>query len=294
MRPDPEDRSIQDSPPQGLPIVRIVLGLLAIAAIAYGLLGGGDPEPTPAAPEPPLVVTPAVLPEPELPPAPDIPEPAPVLVPESAVVEEEPEEPPEPPEPAATLETSDEELRLRMAQASDSPLLADITATDDLVERGTAAVDTLSRGGMVYKLLPAPPVKGKFAVQQSDGQLLLDPANYQRYDSYAQMIENLDTDALVAAFHRFRPLLEQTYASLGYRAEDFDNTLIRALDRILATPAVEGPIPLVKSEALYKYVNPALEQRGDLEKQLIRIGPQNLARVQRQAQQLRSALLAEE
>lgn len=294
MRPDPEDRSSQDSPSPGLPIVRIVLGVLAIAAIAYGLWSGGEPRPAPSAPEPPLQVTPAVVPPPELPPAPDIPQPAPSVVPESAVVVEEPVEPPEPPEPAATLDTSDEELRLRMAQASDSPLLADITATDDLIERGTAAVDMLSRGGVVYKLLPAPPVKGKFAVVQSDGQLLLDPANYQRYDNYAQMIENLDTGALVAAFHRFRPLLEQTYASLGYRAEDFDNTLIRALDRILAAPVIDGPIPVVKREAFYRYVDPTLEQRGDLEKQLIRIGPQNLARVQRQAQQLRSALLAGE
>lgn len=293
MRPDPQDRSIQDNPPPGLPIVRIVLGLLAIAAIAYGLWGGGEPEPSPAVQEPTLEVTPAVVPVPEPPPAPDIPPPVPTVTPEPAVAEE-PVEPPPPPKPPATLETSDDELRLRMAQASDSSLLADITATDDLVERGTAAVDTLSRGGLLYKLLPATPVKGKFAVEQGDGQLLLDPANYQRYDSYAQMIENLDTDALVAAFHRFRPLLEQTYASLGYRAEDFDNTLIRALDRILATPVVEGAIPVEKSEALYKYVDPALEQRSDLEKQLIRIGPENLARVQRQAQQLRSALLAGE
>ena len=293
MRPDPEDRSIQDSPPPGLPIVRIVLGVLAIAAIAYGLWGGGESKPSPAAPEPTLEVTPSIAPEPEPPPAPDIPQPAPTVAPESAVVEE-PVKPPKPPEPAATLETSDEELRLLMAQASGSPLLADITTTDDLIERGTAAVDTLSRGGMLYKLLPAPPVKGKFAVVQSNGQLQLDPANYPRYDNYAQMIENLDTDILVATFHRFRPLLEETYASLGYRAEDFDNTLIRALDRILATPVVEGPILLVKSEALYKYADPALEQRGDLEKQLIRIGPENLARVQRQAQQLRSALLAGE
>lgn len=293
MRPDSSDRNIETPRPQGLPIGRIIVGLLAIAAIAYGLLGGGEPEPAPVQPAPPTVVTPAIPPEPIPQPAPDIPAPAPVptLQPDSEPAQEEPVVPSVPP---PTLETSDAELRERLAQASSSPLLAAIATTDNLVERGTASIDTLSRGGLLYKLLPIAAPKGKFAVIQSNGQLLLDPANYQRYDGYAQMIESLDTATLAATFHRFRPLLEETYASLGYRAEDFDNTLIRALDRILATPGVEGDIALVKSEAVYKYADPALEQRGELEKQLIRIGPENLARVKTQAQNLRSALLAGE
>lgn len=286
MQPDPQDRSIVSSKPGGPPIGLILAAVVIIAAIAYFWIGRDEPAPAPDAATPPTVVTPASVPVAELPPAPDIPEP-------QALPEPEPAEPESlvPAVPPPTLEASDGELRLRLGEATDSPLVATTAGKDHLVDRLAGAVNSMSQGVLAYKALPLPPPGGKFAVAPAGGTLLLDPLTYKRYDPYAQMIENLDTETLVATFHRFRPLLEDAYAELGNRAEDFDNALVRLLDHILATPPLEGTVVLVKDEAVYKYADPELERRSDLQKQLMRTGPENLARVQAQAQRLREALL---
>ena len=194
--------------------------------------------------------------------------------------------------PPSTLETSDEELRERLADVSDSTLLESALVTDNLVERGTALVDSFSRGVLMPKLLPLPAPAGPFAVTETEGVVTIDPASYERYDDHASTIEALDTETLVTTFHRFRPLLEETYASLGYEADDFDNALIRALDRVLDTPEIDAPIPVEKHEAIYRFADPDLEQRPGVQKQLLRMGPENIARIKRQASALREALLA--
>ena len=107
---------------------------------------------------------------------------------------EEPEaqEPAVPPVPPPSLETSDEELRQRLGEATDSPLVATAAGKDHLVERLADSIDSLSRGLLAYKALPLPAPQGKFAVMPSGGKVLLDPANYRRYDAYAQMIEDIN------------------------------------------------------------------------------------------------------
>ena len=285
MKPDVEDR-LSDSQRKSSPAITMMVAIVAIAVIiAVWLFSRGEPEPELAATEPVQTAAPEPEPVPELPPAPDIPEPAPV--PEPA-----PEAPEEPaPPPPVSLETSDEELRERLAGAGDSEILDSALSNENLVERGAGLVDSYSRGIVLQKLLPLPKPDGEFAVVEANGLVTIDPSSYQRYDRYAEAFEELDTAALVASFHRFRPLLEQAYQGLGHPAEDFDNAVSRVLDEILATPQIDTPLQVKKHVKAYKYVDPALEQRSGLQKQLLRMGPENTARIQAQARALRAALL---
>ncbi len=285
MHPDSEDRLSQPARKSGSPIIFIIAALLVVAALGFWYLGDSGKQPEPTVPQAAQVPAPPPRPAEELPPAPDIPV-------REEVVEPEPQAPPEPVLPPVSLETSDAEIRERIGATTQSELAASALANEDLVQRGAALADTLSRGILVHKALPLPKPKGEFSVQESNGALTIDPASYQRYDPYAQAIEEMDTETLVATFHRFRPLLEQAYAELGYDAEDLDNALIRALDGILATPRLETPPEVVKAVKSYKYVDPSLEQRSTLQKQLLRMGPDNVARIQSQARALRTALLA--
>lgn len=280
---DPEDRLTQ-SPRQGGLNPLLILGaiaLLGVIVVVY-LFSGSEPEPP--APEPaPVVVTPE--PEPEEPaPAPDIPEPAPEPEPE-------PEAPQAPTEPPLTLENSDEQVRTELSQAGSSELLDTTLANADLLQRGTGVIDGLSRGLVLNKILPVTAPKGKFTTIEVGEQQIIDPASYDRYDSHAEAIAELNTDKLVGTFHNFRPLLEEAYAGLGYKEDDFDNALIRALDQIIATPEVEGDIAVKKKEAIYVFVDPELEGLAPLQKQLLRMGPDNLAIVKDQARALRAGLL---
>ena len=251
------------------------------------LFSGGEPQPPPAeeaAPESAAAAAPVRALPAEMPPAPDIPARV-----EPVAREALPEAPPT--EPAATLEESDRELRASLAAAGDSSLLSGALQNDDLVQRSAGAIDGLSRGLLPYKALPIAPPKAKFSTVTADGQTYTDPASYARYDSYARAIASLDVDLLVSTFHRYRPLMEQAYASLGYSAQDMDNALIRSLDYILATPELAEPAALQRKEAVFQYADPDLEQLSPLQKQVLRMGPDNATKIKQQAAVLRARLL---
>jgi hypothetical protein len=279
---DPQDRLTERQTQGGLNPMLIlgVIALIGVIAVVY-FLTGRDSEPTPP-PPPPVMVEPT----PALPPAPDIPEPEPEPEPQLQPTEE-----PEPEEPPVTLENSDEPVREELAKAGSSDLLSAALANADLIQRGTGLIDGFSRGLVLTKILPIAPPTGKFTTIEQGDQILIDPASYDRYDENAAAIAELDTEQIVASFHTFRPLLEQAYGALGYPTGDFDNALIRSLDKIIATPVIEGDIAIAKKESIYIFVDPELERLSALQKQLLRMGPGNVALVKQQATALRAALL---
>lgn len=284
MQADPEERV--QSPGGGMPSVPILAVIVVVVALGvWVFFGRGAHEPQVAAPPP--VVQPAPVPEPEPEPVPDIPEPLPEPAAEAAA------EPEPPPQPAMALEDSDVPLREALVPVLDSELLAGGLAADNLIERGAAIIDGLSRGVFRHKLLPLAPPAGKFPVIGEGSQGVMDPAGYRRYDPYTRAIDALEIDSLVAVFHRFRPLLEEAYALLGYEAADFDNALIRGLDLIVDAPIVEGRIEVRRVEAVYKYEDPDLEQLPGLHRQMLRMGPDNTRILKAKARQLRDALLAQ-
>jgi hypothetical protein len=282
MHSDPENRM---SSRQGRS--KSYWGWVATAAIlivgVYFLSSGLTPTTEPPLAKTPPVQMPTAEPEPELLPAPDIPqqpEPTPVAVNE------------EPPEPPAALETSDQELRESLSTQGSSAFLDTVLANENLIQRSVSLVDGLSRGALPFKALPITPPSEKFSVQTIDGEDYMNTESYHRYDSYARTIGELDTQTLTSNFNRFRPLLEQSYAALGYPAQDFDNALIRALDRVLATPQLREPIALKKKESVYVYADTRIEQLTEMQKLLLRMGPDNMALIQSQARDLREALLS--
>ena len=270
----------------------LIAAALLLAGIAYLLIPGGDPEPEPApAPEP------VVLPEPPQPDpaaniaaAPDIPEPQPEPEPEPEPLPE-PEPEPEPPPP--TAEEIDAQVRATLASAgatSSGPIGPAISAPF-LLDRGVSGMDQVARGYVPTRALNLPRPTGRFVVRREGQQRYIDEAAYARYDTLVGGITEVSPEAAAAVFQELRPLLGDAYAALGYPADRVDNALIAAIDAILAAPVVRGPIAVESKGALWAYSDPALESRSDLEKQLMRLGPDNLEALQRWAQQLRDALL---
>ncbi|QIB65419.1 DUF3014 domain-containing protein [Kineobactrum salinum] len=284
MQATPDDK-LQDPPKRGgAPVKLIVLAVAVVVALFLLLYPRGDAPVDEAPPDP----APAALPEP-LPPAPDIP-------PRPEPVAQEPAEPAEPAEEPApalpALEDSDKLLREEISSVGgDSDEFSPLVEEDNLIARVSALVDGTSRGTVLRKNLPLSAPEEPFAVDVREGQIYLDPEGYERYDGYAQAIAKLDVEAMAESFHRLRPLYEQAYAQLGLDPEDFDNAVIRTLDRILATPELEGPIPLEQDSVMYTYADPELESLPSLQKQLLRMGPENLRLIKQQAQTLREELL---
>lgn len=203
------------------------------------------------------------------------------------------EQPEPPPEPPLALEDSDAVVQSVLAPLLQETPLQPVAQADNILSRAVAVIDGIARGVIPCKLLPVSAPKQLFAVDTVDRQTYMSASGYTRYDGYANAVAMLNADTLVAQFHRFRPLLEEAYALLGYEAEDFDNTLITSLDAILSAPVVRGPIELRKVEAVYKFEDPRLERASELHRQLLRMGPDNTERIQAKARELRALLVGQ-
>jgi hypothetical protein len=191
-----------------------------------------------------------------------------------------------------SLEDSDPLVRGQLEAAGAGPELDRLGQKQNLIQQATGLIDGFSRGLVLRKLLPVDPPKEAFGVLEQGEQTVMDPAGYSRYDDYAEAIATLDTSVLVGSFHTLRPLYEQAYGQLGLNPDDFDNALIRTLDRVIATPEIEQPIPLTRKSVMYQFADPQLEQLSAVQKQLLRMGPDNLRRIKEQARALRAGLLA--
>ncbi len=284
MKAEREDRLESNTGQGGFP-TRHVLLVLAVLVVGYLLWNAMGEKPAEIEPEP-LVVEEVKVEEPALPPAEDIPPQPAAIVTEAEVVE-----PAEAPPPLPPLADSDDLVREQMEAAGLRSTFAPLEEQEDLVQRSAAIIDGFSRGVVLRKLLPIDPPKAAFSALEEDGTMYMNPAGYSRYDSYSEAISSLDTSVLVGSFHTLRPLYEEAYAQLGLDPNDFDNAIIRMLDRVLATPEIDAPIALTRTSVMYKYADPQLEQLTPMQKQLLRMGPDNIRRIKEKASALREELL---
>ena len=163
---------------------------------------------------------------------------------------------------------------------------------DFLLQRSVAFLDGLAKGVLLDKLMPfARPSKAFIADKQGQA-LSMGATNFSRYDAFTQGIVAIDSQQAAAFFHWTRPLLETAYSELGYPGEDLGTALIAAIDTLLATPTIDGPIALKRESVLYQYADPAMETLPGAQKQLLRTGAKNAGLLKSWLSELRSALLA--
>jgi len=163
---------------------------------------------------------------------------------------------------------------------------------DFLLQRSVAFLDGLSKGVLQDKLLPFTRPSQAFIADKQGQALSMGSVNFQRYDVFTQAIVAIDSQQAAAFFHWTRPLLETAYSELGYPGENLDAAIIKAIDTLLATPTIEGPIALKRESVLYQYADPATEALPGAQKQLLRMGSKNSALLKSWLSKLRSALLA--
>jgi len=163
---------------------------------------------------------------------------------------------------------------------------------DFLLQRSVAFLDGLAKGVLLYKLMPFARPHQAFIADKQGQALSMGTANFSRYDAFTQGIIAIDSQQAAAFFHWTRPLLETAYSELGYPGEDLGAALITAIDTLLATPTIDGPIALKRESVLYQYADPAMEALPGAQKQLLRTGAKNAGLLKSWLSELRSALLA--
>jgi len=229
------------------------------------------------------VTGPAVAP----PAAPQAQAPAP---PASSSAVEHPVETPAPSEQLPSLAESDAAARDALASLFGSPTFDALFRPQEMIRNIVATVDNLPRKTVALRLMPVKPVPGAFQVRGSDGGWVAGPDNGARYTPYVRAFEAVDSRRLVAVYVRLYPLFQQAYADLGYPSRYFNDRLFEVIDHLLAAPEAPASIALVQPKVLYDFADPALADLSAGQKIMVRMGPENEARVKAKLRELKRAL----
>jgi hypothetical protein len=163
----------------------------------------------------------------------------------------------------------------------------------DIVRRIVATVDNLPREKVAQRLMPVKRAAGPFLLAGEGENRVIGGENAARYRPYVALAESVDSGKLVAAYVHAYPLFQQAYRELGYPTEYFNDRLVQVIDHLLAAPVVEGPVKLVQRKVLYEFADPELEALSAGQKIMIRIGPENAARLKAKLLEIRRELVRE-
>ena len=190
------------------------------------------------------------------------------------------------------LGESDQYLKLELTELfgdSVGRLLAD----SRIIERVVATVDNLPRGHVAERLRPVTALPGAFEVyEESAGQFAISQDSYERYDPLVDIVANVEINELMGLYQRYYPLFQSAYEDLGYPDGYFNDRLVEAIDDMLAAPAVQDPVMLVRPHVMYEFADPDLEARSAGQKLMLRMGGDNAARVREKLEELRAAVAA--
>ena len=252
-----EEETGRKLPLSPLVLSLVILGILASAAFIYWQINRGFEEPPATTTAPPPAPAPPPPPvDPDLPP----------------------------------LEESDPYVRAALEALSEHPRFAAWLLSDELTQRFVASVDNVARGKSPRDHLEFLQPQGRFQADEADGELLIADTSYARYNRFTEVFLSLDTTAGVRLYRRLEPLFQDSYQELGYPEGEFEATLARAIDHVLATPIPDGDVALEQRITGFHFQNPRLQNLSEAQKHYLRLGPENMRQVHAKLRLIQTAL----
>jgi hypothetical protein len=205
-------------------------------------------------------------------------------------------EPSDAPVPLPTLEDSDAPLAAELSSLVGAQTVSAWLVPENVARRFVATVDNLPREKVAEKVRAVRPVAGAVVVDRTavDGageeRITLATANYARYEPAIKLLTALDMRQVGLLYRSYYPLLQQAYEDLGYPGRYFNDRLVEAIDHLLQAPVPAEPPALAQPKAMYEFADPKLEQRSAGQKLMIRMGPQNAAKVKERLTALRAEI----
>lgn len=272
--------------PVYIALIALLIVIVGAAAYFLDLLPGQDTKTELA--EPPVIEEPVA---PPLPPATEVmPEPA------TQVIPEEPENP-LPAEPVAPalppLSESDDAVRDSLADIPLGSLGQQYLLSANIIERTSSALYLMAQGDVPYKLIPIARPKAPFPISDDGLKVTADVAGFSRYDALSDWLRQLDIAAILDEVRWLIPLFREAWSFYGESPETFDVAVLNVLDSIIATPEIDlGEARLIRKEAVWIYEDEALEALTPLQKQIIRMGPDNALMMKAVAGKTREIVLS--
>jgi|SRR5690554_2645020 len=264
----------------------VIVGICVVVAlviIGWAVFSGGEPDPQPETV--PVVVDTQVQEEQPMP------EEEPVI--EDVLPEPEPE-PVEEPMESVVVEPSLPQLAnstpVVMTELNTRQINTRAIRSDNLIRDFVAFVDNLAAGEIARESAVIKGPEARFSAEEVDGKLYLDPISYQRYNQIVDWFVNMDNQALVSVFQEYEPLFDEAFAEISRPDARFRERMQQAAQVLLDTPVQRGMLELNQEKVMYTFADDALEALPAAQKQMLRLGPDNMARVKRKINALLEAL----
>jgi hypothetical protein len=221
----------------------------------------------------------------EIPPVEQVQQEQPAQVPaEELVIEEAPEL------IQVELDESDDTIRNMAEELSSHPDVASWLMSKDLIRKFVGAVDNIANGLSPRSQIDFFTLEESFKIIEKDGLYYVDHEGYDRYNLVGDVFSSLDSEGWVKLYEQSALLIQEAYKDLGYPEEDFDKTLTAAIVELLKAPVVEGDILLEAKVVSYTMADPELENLSEVQKHLIRMGPENVQKIQAKLREIGLAL----
>ena len=189
-----------------------------------------------------------------------------------------------------TLDDSDKLTLGTAVELSWVPSFGSLLNKQDIIRNFVVFIDNLSREELVTKFSPLKAPSQKFSVIELDDEIYLNEDSYQRYDIYIDIINSINIEFAITQYKKLQPLFKQAYQELGYPDSSFEQALSQAISVMISAPIIKQPIKLVAPSAMYKFADPELEQLPSVQKLMIRMGPNNMIKLQPKLQQIQLIL----
>jgi Protein of unknown function (DUF3014) len=169
-----------------------------------------------------------------------------------------------------------------------SPGLAAWLDNDQLIRRYVILVNDFAQGIRETKHMSFLRPDQLFSVEQGENYVVIAPKSYQRFNKLAQAIQVINPTVAAAIYQSFRPLMQQVFKEFGHPPDiSLEIIIQKAAADLLAAPVIEEPIGLVRPSSHYKFANAELEESlSPLQKQMIRMGPENTRIIQAKVREL--------
>jgi len=188
------------------------------------------------------------------------------------------------------LDESDDTIRNMAEELSSHPDAASWLMSKDLIRKFVGAVDNIANGLSPRSQIDFFTLEESFKIIEKDGLYYASAEGYIRYNLVGDVFSSLDSEGWVKLYEQSTLLIQEAYKDLGYPEEDFDKTLTAAIIELLKAPVVEGEILLEAKVVSYTMADPELENLSEAQKHLIRMGPENVRKIQAKLREIGLAL----
>ncbi len=189
-----------------------------------------------------------------------------------------------------TLGSSDQLVRSIVSNLSSHPQVLTWLTSEDLVRDFVVVVGNVAFDENPAIHVPFLRPNRTFSVDRSSADRgTASEASFARFDLLADVFSSLDARGSAAAVLQLEPLMNDSWSELGYPGT-FRQGLAAAVDRLRQVPAEAGPLEVREKVLSWELVEPSLERLSPAQKQLLRMGPRNIALIQAKLSEIAAEL----